>query len=340
MNMRTYSPGQRGFSLVEIMVAVTLSLVLMAGVMQIYLSSKQSFRMQEALSRVQENGRFALEFLSRDIRMADFWGCANVTNVTNNLNPAGGTGYIDYGDGGLGATDNDGLNGSDTLTLRGAFGTSLNLLPNGAAGYGPLQSSDITTTVDNELSQCDILLVADCSAADVFQLTNANPNGSGQIVHNTGATCGPGNYNPGSCTGGNAHCLSKIYGGDASIYRMQELDYYLAAATQGGQTALFRRQTTSTVQELELVDGIADLQFQYGEDTDDDNTANYYVDADSVVDINNVVSVRIWVLSRSYEDNLTPAPQTYEWETGPVTADDNRLYQVFTTTVTLRNRVN
>ncbi len=245
MDMRLYSPRQRGFSLVEIMVAVTLSLVLMAGVMQIYLSSKQSFRMQEALSRVQENGRFALEFLSRDIRMADFWGCANFDTVTNNLDAAGGTGYIDYSQGGVSATDDDGLNGSDTITLRGAFGTSLTLLPNGAAGYGPLQSSVITTTTGNGLNQCDILLVADCTAADVFQLTNTNTNGSGQIVHNTGATCSPGNYNPGSCSGGNAHCLSKIYGGDAGIYRMQQLAYSLRNGGQG-QPALWRDQTTST----------------------------------------------------------------------------------------------
>lgn len=338
MDMRHHRYGQRGFSLVEIMIAVTLSLILMAGVSQIYLSSKQSFRMQEALSRVQENGRFALEFLSRDIRMADFWGCANFDNVTNNLNSAGGTGYIDYGQGGLSATNDNGLNGSDTVILRGAFGTSLTLLPNGAAGYGPLQSSDITTTTGNGLNQCDILLVADCSAADIFQLTNANPNTSGQIVHNTGSTCSPGNYNPGTCSGGNAHCLSKIYGGDASIYRMQQLEYFLATGGQG-EPALFRRQTTSTVQTLELVDGIANMQIQYGEDTNDDNTADYYVNAGSVVNMDNVVSVRLWILSRSYEDNLAPAPQTYEWETGPVTAADNRLYQVFTTTVTLRNRV-
>ncbi len=81
------------------------------------------------------------------------------------------------------------------------------------------------------------------------------------------------------------------------------------------------------------------MQFQYGVDTNDDATANYYIPYNAAIDMDNVVSVRVWVLSRSYEDNLTPAPQTYEWETGPVTAGDNRLYQVFTTTVTLRNRV-
>lgn len=337
MTMQLLANKQRGFSLIEIMVAMTLSLILLAGVLQIYASSRQSFRMQEALSRTQENGRFALEFLSRDIRMADFWGCARPDKVTNNLDPAGGAGYIDFGAGGLLGVNNTGLNGSDTITLRGAYATGMNILPNGAAGYGPQTSSVITVATGNGISQCDILLIADCSQADIFQDTNANPNGSGQLVHNTGATCSPGNYNPISCTGGNAHCLSKIYAGDASIHRMQQLIYTLATNAVTTQPGLYRQQDGNAA--LELVDGIADLQIQYGEDTDADKTANYYVPANLVVDMNNVVSVRVWVLSRSYEDNLTPGPQTYQWENGQVTAADNRLYQVFTSTITLRNRV-
>lgn len=326
----------RGFSLVEMMVAMVISLILLAGVVQIYLSSKQSYRLQEGLSRVQENGRFALEFLSRDIRMADFWGCASMDNVSNNLNPAGGAGYIDFDEGGVSATNNGGLNGSDSITLRGAFSTGMQVLPNGAAGYGPQQSANITINTANALNQCDIVIVADCSSADIFQINNANPNGTGQLVHNTGTTCSPGNYNPLPCTGGNAHCLSKIYAGDASIYRVQEIVYSLGAGAQG-EPALFRQQNGNAA--LELVDGIADFQIQYGEDTDGDFTADYYVTANSVVDMGRVVSVRVWVLSRSYEDNLTPASQTYQWENGPVTAADNRLYQVFTSTITLRNRV-
>jgi len=336
MTIQTHTRKQYGFSLVEVMVAMVLSLILLAGVLQIYASSRQSYRMQEALSRVQENGRFAMEFLSRDIRMGDFWGCADFDNLSNNLNPAGGPTYQDFGAGGVLGTDNTGLNGSDTITLSGAYATGMEVLPNGAAGYGPQQSSDLTVDVNNQLNQCDVVVVADCTSADVFQINNANPNGTGQLVHNTGVTCAPGNYNPLPCTGGNAHCLSKVYGGDASIYRVQQLVYNLGMGAQN-QPALFVTRNFGAPREL--VDGIADMQFEYGEDTDNDKIANYYVPRASVADMNNVVSVRIWLLSRSYEDNLTPAPQTYQWENGPVTAADNRVYQVFTSTVTLRNRV-
>jgi type IV pilus assembly protein PilW len=335
MQIKPTCNKEQGFSLVEMMVAMLISLILLAGVSQIYLSSRQSYRMQESLSRVQENGRFALEFLSRDIRMSDFWGCANFDSVTNNLNPAGVTPDLAFDEGGLSADDGTGLNGSDVITLRGAYPTNMNVLPNGAAGYGPLQSSDITIGNNNNLSQCDIVIVADCSRADIFQINNANPGGTGELVHNTGTTCSPSNYNTVSCTGGNAHCLSKIYAGDASVYRMQQVVYSLGVGGQG-EPALYRKENGNAA--IELVDGIADFQIRYGEDIDGDLAADYYVPANQVVDMGRVVSVRVWVLARSYEDNLTPTRQTYEWETQPVQAADNRLYQVFTSTIALRNR--
>src|SRR5690606_41393549 len=64
-------------SLIELMIAITLGLVLMAGVMQVFLSSRITFSTHQAMSRVQETGRLAMEFLSRDIRMAGFMGCAS-----------------------------------------------------------------------------------------------------------------------------------------------------------------------------------------------------------------------------------------------------------------------
>ena len=62
--------NQTGMSLVELMVAVTLSLILMAGVIQIHVSSKASYQVQHELSDLQQNQRMAVELLSRDIRKA------------------------------------------------------------------------------------------------------------------------------------------------------------------------------------------------------------------------------------------------------------------------------
>lgn len=64
--------GQRGFSLVELMVALVVSLLLLAGVIQVYLSSKQAYRVQDNIARIQENGRLAIAFVSRYLRLAGY----------------------------------------------------------------------------------------------------------------------------------------------------------------------------------------------------------------------------------------------------------------------------
>lgn len=72
MKKKTY---QAGMTLVEIMIALLIGAFLLGGVLQIFANSKKTYRMLEELSRLQENGRFGMDFLSRDIRMAGFWGC-------------------------------------------------------------------------------------------------------------------------------------------------------------------------------------------------------------------------------------------------------------------------
>jgi type IV pilus assembly protein PilW len=66
---------QQGLTLIEIMIALLIGAFLLGGVMEVFLKSRQTYRVQEALSRLQENGRFAMDFLTRDIRMTDYQGC-------------------------------------------------------------------------------------------------------------------------------------------------------------------------------------------------------------------------------------------------------------------------
>ena len=68
---------QAGLTLLEILVAMTLGLVLIGGILYVYLGSKTYYRVQEGLSRVQENGRFAMEFITQDLRMAGYMGCVS-----------------------------------------------------------------------------------------------------------------------------------------------------------------------------------------------------------------------------------------------------------------------
>ena len=78
-------PASRGFSLVELMVAVTLGLVLMLGLSSVFISSKQGYRVQESSGRMQESLRFALDIIGRELRHADFWAGVPASEVRNGV---------------------------------------------------------------------------------------------------------------------------------------------------------------------------------------------------------------------------------------------------------------
>lgn len=67
----------QGFSIVELLVALLISMLLMTGVVQVFMASRQTYATQEAASRLQENGRFALEFIAQSARLAGYVEAAN-----------------------------------------------------------------------------------------------------------------------------------------------------------------------------------------------------------------------------------------------------------------------
>lgn len=77
----------RAFTLVELMIAMVLGLLVLAAVIQLFLGSKTTYMTNEALARVQENGRFAVELIKPELRSASVRGmCAGRASVTNHLN--------------------------------------------------------------------------------------------------------------------------------------------------------------------------------------------------------------------------------------------------------------
>ena len=63
-----------GLSLVELLIALLLGVFLSAGVVSAYLGSKQNYFYEEQAARLQENGRYAMQILQRELAMAGFFG--------------------------------------------------------------------------------------------------------------------------------------------------------------------------------------------------------------------------------------------------------------------------
>ncbi|MDX9741031.1 MAG: PilW family protein [Gammaproteobacteria bacterium] len=338
---------QHGLGLIEIMVALAISAVLLTGVIQIFLSSKLSYRVADANARVQEGGRFAVNFITDDLRMAGYTGCfrgelTDPSKVENVLNtPAAfswdlGTPLAGHDGGAAGWSpalpgELAGLvrAGTDVVITRGLDSSGIRLVPPFPAG-GPGSAKFFVNEAGNNLNDADIVMVTDCRNGSIFQITNQQPaGGKVNVVHSSGcAACVPGNTAP---------QLGNRYGADAEIARLQTNIYYIGT-NDAGEPALFRMSLANNgaLQPMELIAGAEDMQVLYGEDADGDGVANRYARAHEVT-MENVVSVRYSLLLRS-EDNITGEPQVYLYNGEEQTAADRRLRRVFGSTVKLRNR--
>ena len=82
--------SQKGLSLIELMIAITLSLFIIAAMIGLFVNSKENYRMNENMSRLQENARFAVSFLARDLRMVDYRACISAERLTNSITGVNG----------------------------------------------------------------------------------------------------------------------------------------------------------------------------------------------------------------------------------------------------------
>ncbi|VAW96868.1 hypothetical protein MNBD_GAMMA19-722 [hydrothermal vent metagenome] len=308
----TMHPQQTGLTLIEILVAMVISLILMAGVLQIFQANRQSFRVQESLSLIQENGRTAMRILAEDLRIATFWGCRSqdVTSIKNNLNPAG-AGYVDLlANGGIAGTNNDGLNASDSITINGARS-------DGFALSSPIgdPSNDIPVTNGNGIQPGDVMLITNCERGEFFQVTNAAPLGPADLIeHAAGGPMPPGNSTDDLSFG--------RYETEAVVFPTRQTTYAIAADPDSNEPSLIRTEGAAET----LVEGIEDMQIAYGQLIDDGNGDMRYVPADAAgLDMRQVRSVRITLTARSIASNVA-------------VGGDGHLRRTFSNTISIRNR--
>jgi type IV pilus assembly protein PilW len=366
-----------GLTLIELLVALVMGLVLMAGVVTVFVSNKQTYQLQDAMSRLQENGRLALLLLERDLRNAGAGSCLkSVTKVQNMLNtpssfPAfmgppitgadsdrGQTTWVpplDKTTNYFGVTP---VNGTDIVTIRGGENEGIRVTKQpGWTTSNKCGGSNMHTTPRADICKFDIIMVTDCRTSAVMQATSLQ-NNSGQLSvvgHNTGVGT-PGN---------STHCVDDYYAppNQGEIIRLNLRTYFVGDNGRGGTSlyrAGFRRPgncgsvSGDDPQDLveELVEGVEDMQILYGVDDDGDEAVEKYQSASEVTDWNQVVSVRVSLLLQSIRAKVLPSDvdqskvigssayegsEYYSWNLGSLT--DSRLRQTYTVTVAVRNKV-
>lgn len=335
----------QGLSLIELMIALLIGLLIGAAVLQIFISSKNTFRMQEAMARLQENGRFAVNYMANDFRMAGFMGCGNIDRIPVNIIAEADSGgaavsafdsdTVIVGENDVAASNSWGAAaGTDTIIIRKAANGSMRLTGNMATVNANIQVASNTLGVEAG----DILFISDCINADIFRATNVSTGSSTVTVAHSEAM-------------NTDNFLSKTYGTDAEVLIFESIAYYVkdtGRTTPNGDAirALYVQREAGKIAEAvtayELVEGVQDMQLEYGIDAGNDYLADSYAPASSSTDWSKVVSVRFSLLMQGVEGKVVGSSgsmvQNINYNGSAVTAD-GRLRQKFGTVVAVRNRI-
>jgi type IV pilus assembly protein PilW len=342
----------RGFSLVELMVAMAVSLVLLAGALSILFSSKVTYSENERLARIQEAGRTTMEIILRDIRAAGFAGCTRTdplkyqnglvgptSMLWNFAQPlsgfeAGASAWTPT----LDASITNATVGSDVIVVRTSrlgkpvFRTNAGTTPTGLISVDKAAAASVPVGTK--------MVIGDCEYASVFNVTAFTDSGAtATIAHVLGAASG----------NNVTDSLTANFQIDSIVTPIETIVYYVApvdplVATSG--PALWQTIGAGTSQML--VEGVENIQLRFGEDTNGDQRVDTYVTASGVANWANIISVSIAVLVRSpAETGLETDSRSYlllggNAVTGGKTLgpfNDRRQRSVFTTTVALRNTI-
>lgn len=337
-----FSP-QAGFTLVELLVAMVIGLLVMAGAAQLFISSQQSFRFQSALADMQDTGRFAMDTLSRELRQADYsGGCAptqttvHLRNIANASNPPHSVeAWNDASTTAFATRLTNPVGGQHSLGFRGALITRTGIADESLEISSVDSAQQLTLNRDHNLLSGQLVLLQGMQSCDIFYNTTASPSllqksSSGGWLGNVAA-----NNSPWGNTGGLAYSAEQ----NVSLSALSSAIYYIGQDVNNANApALMRLDISQTTPRNEVLASnvvamrtrfLVDEQYLSPGDLDQAQWAD-------------VRAIRISLIVQSDQDNLRRADTILNVGNfrgdDAFRAEDGRLYQAFTTTVTLRNR--
>ncbi|WP_397451323.1 PilW family protein [Pseudomonas sp. NA-150] len=182
----------RGFGLIEIMIAMTLGLLIMLGLSQLFISVKSTHLSQNASAAMQEDARFALSRLIHEIRMVGMFGClATIDDKSGSGFAAAQQNPIRWDSGRQALTlvtaDVGSTDGNPTWTLYSDCETSATAHNKKDSGVGPLKFpiSQVTYTYNRRAREITNLIQNVSSFNVLFGVANdLNDTGIARYINN------------------------------------------------------------------------------------------------------------------------------------------------------------
>lgn len=344
---------QAGLTLVELGIALTLGALLIIALIAVFIASNRAYRQNEAMAVLQDNARFALDLLSRDLAMAGYWGGVRASDAQTNVR--------------VSAAAQAGITAANACAPATPPAGTINWLFNvqtpiefhndkSAAAvdtfFGCLNPADLVTN-------SDVLMIRHVAGDSAFDDGRATP---GALVANrfyvktnqniaslfraTGTDHNAARANPLDCpdnTGVNAVCPPVDT--PQQVYAYTPQLYYVRAHSPGDPNSLpilcrrYLLDTGSTAQMTEdcLAEGVETMQLEWGIGG---TAVEQYTNAPSEDQLLNARTVRIHLLVRAPGMNVQASDDAKTYNLADLinfTPGTGALRKAFTTTVQLKN---
>jgi type IV pilus assembly protein PilW len=274
--------NQAGLSLIELMISITIGILVLTAVALVFVNTSRARAEIDRTSRQIENGRYAVEVLSDEIRLAGFYGELSVSGVTA---PTA-------------------LPADQCSTTVADWKTWIPLhiqgFPN-AVGWNATTSG---CGLADRKSGTDVILLR--RAKTCYAGVSGCSASSSSKNYLQVSLCADETTTHDMATGTSALTLKKKdCSTTASVREYMVTIFYIS--TDNGQSV-----SVPTLKKIELdgttwtttalVEGIEEFHVEYGLDTSGDGAVDSYTDAPATVDDwRNVMTVKLWLLARNLE---------------------------------------
>jgi len=323
--------SQRGMSLIELLIAMTLGLILLTGMIAVFSGNKSSSELNTAMANIQENARFALSTLSRDVRLSGYQGCLDPMQgsmiVKAAKSPVLQTGFTTEGapehnyrltsttgavvvrkDQWLPALSGDfippvanaAIPGTHVLSVQ--YGDQDDSTITGSIQLNgvPNPNGPIVTTRDLDLEVGDLALISSCDNVDLFEVSNVGSVGSGQSIQHAAPRNVDGSLSIDQYGEAGNILVTKVM-------KFKSMIYYIADTglenSSGDQIRALYQQSYPYNDDdnppSELVQGVENMRLSFGMDTG--NGIQYVSANDPSFNPLQVVSVQIGLMLTSWD---------------------------------------
>lgn len=317
---------EKGFTLIEILMAVAIFSVILGAVYKTYNTQQKSYILQEEVAAMQQNARASLYMISRDTRMAGA------------MLGIGGLGWVDPESGNPAVSW--GIENFDAWTTGGADRLDIVYVDFNCNATitdpMPTPSSILHSTRVSCLQVGDLIIIADGNNSNLFEITHlqetmATGNPILNVQHNPASP-----YNLPS----NPNWPGAGYQPGAKLFRAKYISYTITNTDPDHPRMGYSERPPADISYAyqPLADNVEDFQVAFVfADGDEADTANSS-DGDSTNDHADIRGVRVNVLSRTdREINTEPGTRPAIENHAAGSSQDRYIRRLYTTEVKTRN---